>query len=302
MTDAINDILLSPNVYQRAVAWTQKHTYFMQSAVDNVMGPIIWHGAYNQAMETAPAGMTQEEVQLYARRLADSAVRETQGSTLPEDISRIETGNAFVRMFTQFAGYFNMQANILGTEFAKVAQDTGLRKGAGRGLYILLFGFFAPAWVAQAIALAFRGGPDDDDKDGSYLDDWIAQTFGWGTLRAGTALVPVVGQTINAAANTFNSKPYDDRISTAPAISMIESAVSVPSDVYKLAAGNGSATKTVRDVASLISLTVGVPASAVARPLAYATDVETGKARPTGPADVARGMITGASSPASKNR
>lgn len=302
MTDAINDILLSPNVYQRAVAWTQKHTYFLQSAVDNVMGPIIWHGAYNQALETAPAGMTQEEVQLYARRLADSAVRETQGSTLPEDISRIETGNAFVRMFTQFAGYFNMQANIMGTEFAKVAQDTGLRKGAGRGLYILLFGFFAPAWVAQAIALAFRGGPDDEDKDGSYLDDWIAQTFGWGTLRAGTALVPVVGQTINAAANTFNSKPYDDRISTAPAISMIESAVSVPSDVYKLAAGNGSATKTVRDVASLISLTVGVPASAVARPLAYATDVETGKARPTGPADVARGAITGASSPASKDR
>jgi hypothetical protein len=302
MTDAINAILLSPNVYQRAVAWTQKHTYFLQSAVDNVMGPIIWHGAYNQAMETAPAGMTEEEVQLYARRLADSAVRETQGSTLPEDISRIETGNAFVRMFTQFAGYFNMQANILGTEFAKVARDTGLRKGAGRGFYILLFGFFAPAWVAQAIALAFRGGPDDDDKNGSYLDDWIAQVFGWGTLRAGTAMVPVIGQTINATANTFNGKPYDDRISTSPAISMIESAVSVPSDVYKLAAGKGSATKTVRDVASLISLTVGVPASAVARPAAYLTDVATDKAKPTGPVDVARGVITGASSPASKGR
>lgn len=302
MTDAINDILLSPNVYQRAVAWTQKHTYFLQSAVDNVMGPIIWHGAYNQAMETAPAGMTEEDVQQYARRLADSAVRETQGSTLPEDISRIETGNAFVRMFTQFAGYFNMQANILGTEFAKVAQDTGLRKGAGRGLYILLFGFFAPAWVAQAIALAFRGGPDDEDKNGSYLDDWIAQVFGWGTLRAGTALVPVVGQTVNALANTFNKKPYDDKISTSPAISMIESAVSVPSDVYKLAAGNGSATKTVRDVASLISLTVGVPASAAARPIGYLTDVQTGKARPTGPVDVARGVITGAASPASKDR
>jgi GNAT superfamily N-acetyltransferase len=302
MTDAINEILLNPSVYQKAVAWTQKHTYFLQSAVDNVMGPIIWHGAYNQAIEEAPAGMSEDEVKTYARRLADSAVRETQGSTLPEDISRIETGNAFVRMFTQFAGYFNMQANILGTEFAKVAQDTGLRKGAGRGLYILLFGFFAPAWVAQAIALAFRGGPDDDDKDGSYLDDWIAQTFGWGTLRAGTALVPVAGQTINALANSFNGKPYDDRISTSPAISMIESAVSVPADVYKLATGTGSKTKTVRDVASLISLTVGVPASAAARPAAYLTDVATGKARPTGPVDVTRGVVTGAASPASKGR
>jgi hypothetical protein len=302
MSDAINDILLSPNVYQKAVAWTQKHTYFLQSAVDNVMGPIIWHGAYNEAMETAPAGMSQEELQLYARRLADSAVRETQGSTLPEDISRIETGNAFVRMFTQFAGYFNMQANILGTEFAKVAQDVGLRKGLGRGFYILLFGFFAPAWVAQAIALAFRGGPDDEDKDGSYIDDWLAQTFGWGTLRAGTALVPVVGQTVNSLANTFNGKPYDDKISTGPAISMIESAVSVPSDVYKLATGAGSGTKTVRDVASLVSLALGVPASAVARPVAYLTDVNSGKAKPTGPADVTRGLVTGAASPASKGR
>jgi hypothetical protein len=126
--------------------------------------------------------------------------------------------------------------------------------------------------------------------------------FGWGTLRAGTALVPVVGQTVNALANTFNKKPYDDRISTSPAISMIESAVSVPSDVYRLAAGNGSPTKTVRDVASLISLTVGVPASAVARPAAYLTDVQTGKARPTGPVDITRGAITGAASPASKDR
>lgn len=302
MTGAINDILLNPGIYERAVGWTQKHTYFMQSAMDNVMGPIIWQGAYNQALETAPADLTGDELQLYARRLADSAVRETQGSTLPEDISRIETGNAFVRLFTQFAGYFNMQANLLGTEFSKVAQDTGLRKGAGRGFYILLLGFLVPAWAAQAIALAFRGGPDDEDKDGSYLDDWLAATFGWGTLRAGTALVPVVGQTANSLANTFNGKPYDDKISTGPAISMIESAVSVPSDVYKLATGEGNATKTVRDVATLISLTVGVPANAVARPITYLTDIGTDRARPTGPADTARGLVTGVSSPESKGR
>jgi hypothetical protein len=289
-------------VYERAVNWTSKHTYFLQSAMDNVMGPIIWHGAYNQALETAPADLDADALQLYARRLADSAVRETQGSTLPEDISRIETGNAFVRLFTQFAGYFNMQANLLGTEFAKVVQDTGLRKGLGRGFYIMLFGFLVPAWGAQAIALAFRGGPDDEDKDGSYLDDWLAATFGWGTLRAATALVPVVGQTANSLANTFNGKPYDDKISTGPAISMIESAVSAPADVYKLATGAGSGSKTVRDVATLVALTLGLPASAVARPLTYLTDVSSGKAKPTGTADAVRGAVTGTASPASKGR
>lgn len=302
MTDAINDILLNPGVYESAKAWGARHTYFLQSAVDNVMGPIIWHGAYNQALETAPGGLSESELALYARRLADSAVRETQGSTLPEDISRIETGNAFVRIFTQFAGYFNMQANILGTEFARIPRDMGLRKGLGRGFYVMLFGFLAPAWVAQAIALAFRGGPDDEDKDGSYLDDWLAQTFGWGTLRAGTAMVPVLGQAANALANTFNHKPYDDKISTGPAISMIESAVSVPSDIYKLATGAGSATKTVRDVATLVTLMTGLPVAGAARPLVYAVDVASGKVKPTGPVDAARGAITGTASPASKGR
>lgn len=303
MTGAINDILLNPDLYDKAQEWASKHTYFLQSAVDNVMGPIIWTGSYNQAIETAPAGLDDAELKLYARRLADSAVRETQGSTLPEDVSRIETGNAFVRLFTQFAGYFNMQANILGTEFIKVAQDDiGIGKKFGRGFYVMLFGFLAPAWVATAIALAFRGGPDDEDKDGSYLDDWLLQTFGWGTVRSATAMVPVVGQTANAAMNKFNKKPYDDRISTGPAISMLESAAAAPGDIYDLARGAGSGTKVVREVATLTTLLTGLPVTALARPLGFATEVGSGRASPAGPVDMARGAITGVASPASKGR
>lgn len=300
MNEAINEILLNPTLYQNALAWTAKHTYFMQSAVDNVLSPMIWHGAYNQAIETAPSDLADEQLQTYARRLADSAVRETQGSTLPEDVSRIETGTAFVRMFTQFAGYFNMQANVIGTELAKVSQDVGLRKGAGKGLYVLMFGFFIPAWVATGIALAFRGGPDDEDKDGSYLDDWLAQTLGWGTLRSATAMVPVLGQTINSMANTFNGKPYDDKISTSPAISMIESAVSAPASVYKAIAEDSKPSKAIRDTATLVSMTVGLPANAAAKPINYLSTVLNGDVLPTSPADAVRGGITGVSSPQSK--
>ncbi len=303
LSGAIDEILLNPNLYDNAIAWSQKHSYFMQSAVDNVMSPIIWTGAYNQALETAPAGMTDDQLKTYARRLADSAVRETQGSTLPEDISRIETGNAFARMFTQFAGYFNMQANLLGTEFAKVAQDTGLRKGAGRGLYVLSFGFLAPAWVATAIALAFRGGPDDEDKDGEYLDDWFAHTFGWGPFRNATAFIPGAGQVVNAVANSTNDKPYDDRVSLSPAITMIESAVGAGKGVYEAASGEKNISgKTVRDVATLTSMTVGVPANAFAKPFVYGADVASGKTQPTSTADAVRGALTGVSSPQSKGR
>jgi hypothetical protein len=293
MTDAIDEILLNPNVYEKAQNWTAKHAYFLQSAVDNVMGPIIWMGAYNQALER---GHSTKD----AQRLADSAIRETQGSTLAEDVSRFETGNAFVRIFTQFAGYFNMQANLLGTEFSKNYHELGLRKGMGRGLYIFTLGFLVPNMVAELVAQAFKGGPDDEDKDGSTIDDWLASVVMMGNVKAGFAMLPGVGQVINAGINTFNKKPYDDRITTSPAISMLESAVAAPMSVYKAAVSEGSLRKAVRDVATLISITTGLPATAIARPLGYMTGISENTIAPTGPVDTARGLVTGTPSPESK--
>lgn len=290
---AIKEILLDPSVYDRAKAWTSRHAYFLQQAVDNSMGPIIWTGAYNQAIED---GQSQKD----AVRFADSVIRTTQGSTLPEDVSRIETGNAFVRMFTQFAGYFNMQANLLGTEFAEAARELGVKKGAGRMLYVAMLGFLAPAWVAEAIMQAFRGGPDDEDKDGEYLDDWLAAVLGWAPVRNATAMIPGVGQVINSAVNAANSKPYDDRIASSPAISMIESAVRSPVSIYKAIVEEGSAQKAVRDVATLISMGTGLPASTLARPLGYAAGMAAGDIEPTSAADAGRGLLTGVASPESR--
>src|SRR5574340_175802 len=191
MTDAINDIMLNPSLLERAQAWTMRHAYFLQSAFDNTMSPIIWTAAYNQAVQN---GSTHDD----AVRLADGSVRQTQGAMQAEDISRIEGGNAFVRMFTQFAGYFNMNANLLGTEFARMMHDGGLRKNAGRGVFVFALGYLVPAVVGEAIIQAFRGGPGDDDDDGEYLDDWLAALFGWAPLRYATAMVPVGGQAVNA--------------------------------------------------------------------------------------------------------
>lgn len=290
----INDILLNPGVYESVQNWSSRHAYFLQSAVDNVLSPVIWIAAYNEALEK---GSPEAD----AIRLADSVVRETQGSNLPEDLARFEASNAFVRLFTQFAGFFNTQANLLGSEFLKITRGIGLRKGAGRGLYLLLFGFLAPAWVGEAVMQAFRGGPDDEDKDGEYLDDWLAAVFGWATLRYGTAMVPVVGQTANALANTFNHKPYDDRISTAPAISMVESAVSAPHSVYETIVNDKKPSKAIRDVATLVSMTTGVPVTLIAKPVGYWADVAHGDVRPTGGVDAVRGTLTGKASGPSKN-
>ena len=295
MMGEIQGILLDPTVYEKAQEWTKRHTYFMQSAFDNVMGPIIWRAAYSEALE-------QNFDTKDAVRIADAAIRQTQGSTLPEDVSRIETGPAYARLFTQFVGYFNMQANLLGTEFAKMAQEMGVRKGMGRGLYITLLGFYIPAMVAELVAQAFRGGPGDDDKDGDYLDDWLMATLVYGPMRNATAFVPFAGQVINSAIARFNGNPNDDKMSMSPAVSAIEAAAGVFYDAYKVAIGEGNAQRAVKDVATLISLTTGLPASVAARPISYLAGVEQRTIQPTSAPDLVRGLATGAASPESKNR
>jgi hypothetical protein len=294
LNNSMNEILLDPSLYERAQAWTMKHAYFLQSAIDNTMGPIIWTAGYNGALAK---GMAQDE----AVRYADGLIRQTQGSTLPEDISRIETGPAYARVFTQFIGYFNMMANTNATGVKQIAKDIGLKRGAGKALMLVTMGMMVPIWVAEAIAQGMRGGPDDPDGDG-YLDDWLAAVFGMGTIKGMFAMVPLVGQIANSAINRFNSNPADDKMSLSPAVSLLEGSAGVGVDLYKMMNDEGNAARTVRDVASLVSIATGLPALAVARPLAYLAGVDAGQISPTSPADAARGLVTGTASPESKNR
>lgn len=289
----VDAILLKPSVYQRADQWAKRHQFFMQSAVDNVMGPMVWMGAFEQALDE---GMTENQ----AVSFADGVVRQTQGSSLPEDVSRVETGPAFVRLFTQFAGYFNMQANLLGSGFQKIPKELGLGAKIGRRFYVAMLGFAIPAIVAEAIAQAFRGGPDDEDDDGWYLDDWIMSCVVFGQLKNLTAMVPGVGQFANSAIARFTPNPMDDRISVGAAVGSLESVAAVPIDLYKAAIGEVNARKTVRDVATLGTLITGLPLAPLARPAGYAAGVAAGDIAPTGGLDMARGLVSGAASPASR--
>jgi hypothetical protein len=291
MRQEINDLLVNPSEYQKLQAYASKHAYFVQSAFQNVVDVITWSGAYDQA---TAEGLPHAE----AVRSANAAVRATQGSLSPEDVSRSETGPAFIRMFTQFSGYFNMQANLLGTEFAKVTQEMGMRKGAGPLLYIFLLGFLVPAWMSEAIVQGMRGGPGDDNDNG-YLDEFLAAFFG-APARNAAAMIPVVGQASVLLANSFNSKPYDDRMSTAPAVSMLENAAQAPHSIYKAIAEDGKASRAIRDTLTLVSLATGIPVAALGKPLGYTADVLQGRVEPTSPVDAVRGALSGAASPDSK--
>lgn len=288
----IEQMLLNPNKYEKLRDFSARHAYFFQTAAQNFTDIIGWSAAYDQAVAEG-----QDDAE--AIRFADSVIRETQGSMAPEDVSRAETGPAFMRMFTQFWSYFNNQANLLGTEFQQVARGVGVRKGAGRLFYIYLMGYAVPALMADAIAVMFRGGLDDDEDDG-YLDE-LLQWFFMGQVKFGLAAVPVVGQVTNAAIGAFTDVPYDDRVSVSPAVSVVESGARLPAEVYQtLVEGESFNRRDVRDLMNMLGIISGTPIGALGRPVSYGVGVAQGDIEPTGPVDVARGLVTGAPSPESR--
>jgi hypothetical protein len=292
MHGEVIEILTNPTVYESVQQFTQRHAYFMQAAVDSIMGPIIWQAAYDQA---AQAGNEHAD----AARLADSAIRTTQGSTLAEDVSRAETGSPFVRIFTQFYGYFNMEANLLASEYQRRSEAQGKFKAG----MVVLSAFVAAAVIAEGIALAFKGGPEDKDKDGEYLDDWLMSLFG-GVVKNGTATVPFAGPVAQFAINrnTGGSGPQADRLSLSPVVSFTESAIGAPASVYGALVDDKSSQRAIRDSATAISIATGLPAFFLARPVGYAAGVADGRIVPTSAADQIRGVVTGTASPESKAR
>jgi len=280
----IDDLLLNPSKYDQARAFAARHGYFMQQATQNVVDLVTWSAAYHEA---TAAGAPELE----AVHRADASVRMTQGSFAPEDVSRFETGSPFMRAFAMFFSYFNNQANLLGSKFLTVVRDdVGLRKGAGRALYLYTFGFMAPAVLAEIIRQAVVGFEGDDDDD--YLDEVLALFFG-SQARAATAFVPILGPAIQATLNHFNDKGWDDRISTSPAVSTLESATSAPASVYKAMSEGRGYKKAIRDTLSAVGLLTGLPVLPFARPLGYAADVAEGRTDPEGPLEVVQGAIAG---------
>jgi hypothetical protein len=156
-----------------------------------------------------------------------------------------------------------------------------------------------PAMLAEAIALAARGGPEDDDDDGVLIDDWLHQIMIMGPLKFMAGGVPVLGKAFLTGASMWNDKPYDDKLSMAPAVSTIEGVLRSPVSTYEAIFKDGKPSKAIKD-ASEIGTLFGMPTSVIARPVAYWADVAADRVEPTGPLDAVRGTITGTASPASK--
>jgi len=279
-------ILDKPTGTEKVSEWFEQNAYALQGLAQNQVDMIVWHAAYSQAQED---GINHK----ISVQLADSAVRTTQGTFGPEDVSMFETGSPMGRLFTMFSSYFNMLGNLLGSEYGKaLQQELGMKKTALRAFYIYAAGFMIPAVMSESILAVMSGKGLDADDDDDYLDDFMALFFG-SQLKTGLALAPVAGPAVMAGINRFNAQQWDDRISLSPAMSMLEATVGVPYDISRDIEKGKLSKNTVRDSLTLLSLMSGVPVLPFAKPVGYLQDVDSGRADPSNPLDFARGLITG---------
>lgn len=286
--DGLNGLLLNPSLLQKGSDFGRRHGYVLQQLTQNVVDTITWLGAFNQALEAGHGGGD-------AVRSADAAVRMTQGSLSPEDVAAVEAGSAGRRLFTQFSTYFNMMGNLLASQWNMPGATWASRATAVFCVLLL------PAWLSGLIVMLMRGGPDDEDEDG-YLDEFMAFLFGE-PLRAVAAMVPVGGQALtHVTMDQWDSKRFNDRLSVAPVVTMVESAGRALPGIVKAASGSGSARAAVRDTLSAATLLTGVPVAGLSRPLGYMADVAQDRVEPEGALDFARGLATGAASPGSRQR
>lgn len=283
MQTQIDEILLDPNILQKGLEFFRKHAYFLQQAFQNVMDPIIWSGAYDHAVSK---GASQKD----AVRYADEAVRTTQGSFAPEDLSGFEVQAPFVKLFTQFYSYFNMWANLLGTESSKVVREMGFTKASPKLVGIWFVGFALPAVVAELIS---QGLPDDEDEDGAIYDDWLSFFFA-SQGRSAAAMVPGVGQMSQLLVNNMDDKVYNDRLSISPALSILESSARGAAGILQGTAFDEEIKKReIRDLFTLLAVTTGAPTAPLARSSGYYIDVEEGRAEPENMLEYGIGLATG---------
>jgi hypothetical protein len=302
LQDQMNELILNPNKFQKIQKWSSHHGYFLQSAFQNMVDIVTWTGAYNQHLAESGVGVSDADAQREAVNRADAAVRLTQGTMNPEGLAAFEVGTPFYKTFVQFTGYFNMLANLNTDEYVKIFRDLGWRGNKGKLAYTFLMGFAAQAIISDAIVRTMRGGWEDEDDDG-YLDVFMDWIFG-SMARSAVAMVPFGSSAYTALTTAYNNKPYDDRITSSPSISALESStVGVGKAIINVVSEDKEITgQNVKDVMTLISLTTGIPVTLLGRPVSYLIDVNRGKVEPTSTADYMRGLITGTATKESKKR
>jgi hypothetical protein len=280
----IDDLILHPTKYEATADYIKKNGYILQRIAQRAIETVAWHGAYNKAVEGGDA-------EKGAIRFADSVVRQTQHSAMPEDISRFGTGSPFARMFTMYFDYYNMKANLMATEAGNMIRETGLKKAIPSLVGLYVAGMMIPAIMSQG-AYRVASGVLDKNDDHKYMDD-VMDLFFMGQVKEALALAPVLGPLIDNQIERMEGHPYSDRLRLSPVIENLQKAAAAPKEIYDALENHGPKSPAIRDAFSLLGMMTGLPLQPIAKPLGYLSDLQEHKIRkPTGPIDYTRGLLT----------
>lgn len=123
-------------------------TYFMMAQMQRMVDVPTWIGAYEKAI-----GQGNDDARAIA--LADQAVIDSQGGGMLKDLSKIERGGPWLKLFTVFYSYMGTQFNLA---VAEGMTERSKGKLAAKALMLTV--------VPVVLAYAIKHGltPDDDDE------------------------------------------------------------------------------------------------------------------------------------------
>ena len=129
--------------------------------------------------------------------------------------------------------------------------------------------------------------------------------MGWyfgSQFRTAFALIPG-GTSALVLVNALDNKPYNDRITLSPSVSILESSLRAPVSFYLALTREDKdlSGRNVKDMLTFLSLVTGIPLTILGKPIGYQVDVNRGKVDPLSLPDHIRGLLTGKASGPSRN-
>ncbi len=130
-------------------------TYFLMMNMQRSVDIPTWLGAYQKALDAG-------KYDAVAVSIADQSVRDAQGSGLVSDLSAVERGGPYTKLFTVFYSYMNTVYNM-----AAVQTMTARSKGKLAADYAMLF--VVPVVFGYALKSLLQPNTDDEEFDPEAL-------------------------------------------------------------------------------------------------------------------------------------
>lgn len=243
--------------------------------MDMAVSMATWYGAYEKALdgkvENIEAGNEKQAVEF-----ADRTVRVTQGAGASKDLSQIQRGDEYHRMFTMFYSAFNVIFN----QFQAATGEVILTKNVPKFVGSMFLLWFFPA-VAEDLMLG--RGPDEDADEDEWLEWFIHKEV---TYPAAT----VVGvRDMVAMSNGFGYSP-------SAAFDAIEQPGRTIKTGLQFATGDREdiERKDIKSVFMTAGYLVGLPSRQVWLSSEYFYDWSTGEEEPESVQEgLWRGLVTG---------